>query len=153
GRTQFCFHKWERVTGDPWVLGAVQGYWLELVSRPVQDSWPRELRFSLDKEGLIRQELGNLVQKQVISPVDPDVGAGFVSMIFLVPKKESGWRPVINLRALNKFIVFRHFKMEGLHLLQDTLQMGDWMVPLDLKDVYFMIPIHLEDRRWLRFLW
>uniref|UniRef100_H3B0A9 ribonuclease H n=1 Tax=Latimeria chalumnae TaxID=7897 RepID=H3B0A9_LATCH len=148
-----CFHNWERVTGDLWVLDAIQGYRLELVSHPVQDSWPRELRFSLDKEALIRQELGKLVQKRVISPVNPDVGPGFVSTIFLVPKKESGWRPVINLRALNEFIVFRHFKMEGLHLLRDTLQMGDWMVHLDLKDTYFMIPIHPEDRKWLRFLW
>uniref|UniRef100_H3AH86 Reverse transcriptase domain-containing protein n=1 Tax=Latimeria chalumnae TaxID=7897 RepID=H3AH86_LATCH len=146
GRTQFCFHNWEKVTGDPWVLDTVQGYRLELVSHPVQDSWPWELRFSLDKEALIQQELDKLVQKQVISPVNSDVGPGFISTIFLVPN------PIINLRALNKFIAFHHFKMEGLHLLRDTLQLGDWMVCLDLKDVYFMIPIHPEDRKWLRFL-
>uniref|UniRef100_H2ZUN1 ribonuclease H n=1 Tax=Latimeria chalumnae TaxID=7897 RepID=H2ZUN1_LATCH len=153
GWTQFCFHNWEEVIGDPWVLDAILGYWLEFISPPVQDSWPRESRFSLDKEVLIRQELGKLVQKQVISPVNPDVGPRFVSTIFLVPKKDSGWRPVINLRSLNRFIVFQHFKMEGLHLLRDTLQSGDWMVCLDLKDAYFMIPIHPEDRKWLTFLW
>uniref|UniRef100_H3AXK9 ribonuclease H n=1 Tax=Latimeria chalumnae TaxID=7897 RepID=H3AXK9_LATCH len=153
GRTQFCFHNWERTTGDPWVLHAIWGYQTELVSPPVQESWPRELRFSLDKEVLIREELGKLIQKQVISQVGPDVGPSFVSTIFLVPKKETGWRPVINLRDLNEFVEFRHFKMEGLHLLQDTLQIGDWMVHLDLKDAYFMITIHPEDRRWLRFLW
>uniref|UniRef100_H3B4D0 ribonuclease H n=1 Tax=Latimeria chalumnae TaxID=7897 RepID=H3B4D0_LATCH len=153
GRTQFCLHNCKKVTGDPWVLDAVLGYRLEFVSPPVQNFWPRELRFSLDKEVLILQELGKLVQKQVISPVNPDIDLRFVSTIFLVPKKDAGWRPFINLRSLNKFIVFQHFKMEGLHLLRDTLQSGDWMVRLDLKDAYFMIPIHPEDRKWLTFLW
>uniref|UniRef100_H3A6A3 ribonuclease H n=1 Tax=Latimeria chalumnae TaxID=7897 RepID=H3A6A3_LATCH len=153
GWTQFCYHNWAKITRDPWVLDTIQGYRLEFLSRPVQDTWPPEAKFSLDKEALIRQELNTLVQKQVISPSNPEVTPGFVSSIFLVPKKDSGWRPVINLRALNNLILYRHFKMEGLHLLRDTLQLGEWMVRLDLKDAYFMIPIRQEDRRWLTFLW
>ena len=34
--------------------------------------------------------------------------------------------------------------MEGLHLLPDLLQPGDWMVKLDLKDAYLQVPIHPE---------
>ena len=40
---------------------------------------------------------------------------------------------------LNEFVHTEHFKMEGIHLLKDLL---DWMVKVDLKDAYFMIPIH-----------
>ena len=35
--------------------------------------------------------------------------------------------------------------MEGIHVLKDLLQAGDYMVKVDLKDAYFMVPIHEED--------
>ena len=56
----------------------------------------------------------------------------FISQIFVVPKKEGRFRPVVNLKALNRHIKCLHFKMEGAHLLKDLLQKGDWMVSIDL---------------------
>ena len=32
------------------------------------------------------------------------------------------------------------------------LRAGDWMTQVDLKDAYFMVPIHEEDRAFLKFL-
>ena len=49
----------------------------------------------------------------------------YVSQIFLVEKKDRGQRPVINLKGLNQFVKTEHFKMEGLHLLPDLLQLQD----------------------------
>ncbi|XP_078539321.1 uncharacterized protein LOC144824100 [Lissotriton helveticus] len=43
--------------------------------------------------------------------------------------------------------------MEGIHLLRDLLQEGDWMVRLDLKDAYLTIPIFAPHRRFLQFQW
>ena len=51
-------------------------------------------------------------------------GRGFLSTIFLVPKKDGGQRPVINLKSLNKFVHTEHFKMEGIHILRDLLKAG-----------------------------
>ena len=41
--------------------------------------------------------------------------------------------------------------MESIHILRDLLRAGDWMTKVDLKDAYFMVPIHEEDRAFLKF--
>ncbi|XP_070550151.1 uncharacterized protein [Ptychodera flava] len=53
----------------------------------------------------------------------------FQSQIFIVPKKDGSYRPVINLKLLNQFIPYKHFKMEGLHMLKDLLREGDSGTP------------------------
>uniref|UniRef100_A0A1X7V9F4 Reverse transcriptase domain-containing protein n=1 Tax=Amphimedon queenslandica TaxID=400682 RepID=A0A1X7V9F4_AMPQE len=80
----------------------------------------------------------------------PPVG-GFFSTLFLVPKKDGGQRPVINLKELNSFINAPHFMMKGIYTLKSLLQMGDWLVKLDLKDAYLSIPISKEHRKYLSF--
>jgi len=45
----------------------------------------------------------------------------FVSQIFLVPKKDGGHWPVVNLKALNRFIVEEHLKMEGFCMIKDLV--------------------------------
>ena len=60
---------------------------------------------------------------------------------------------MINLKGLNHFVKTEHFKMEGLHLLQDLLQPQDWMIKMDLKDAYLQIPIHPDHQHLLTFQW
>uniref|UniRef100_H3AC65 ribonuclease H n=1 Tax=Latimeria chalumnae TaxID=7897 RepID=H3AC65_LATCH len=153
GRTRLCLHNWRRITSNPWVLSTAGGFRIEFVSHPVQGFLPRDLVFSWEQQALVQAEIESLVRKQAISRVIPGEEPGFISTLFLVPKKDGGFHPVINLRALNEVVVYRHFKMEGIHLLRDTLQSQDWMARLDLKDAYFMVPIHPGDRRYLRFHW
>lgn len=81
----------------------------------------------------------------------PNTSEGFVSRIFLVPKKGGAWRPIIDLRNLNRFIAREHFKMEGIHLIKDLLQEGNWMIKIDLKDAYFAVPINQAHQRFLQF--
>ena len=77
----------------------------------------------------------------------------FLSPIFLVEKKDSGYRPVINLKKLNQNILYIHFKMEDLSLLKELLQKGDFLCKLDLKDAYFSVALHKISRKYLRFPW
>ena len=62
-------------------------------------------------------------------------------------------RPVFNLKGLNQFLHWEHFKMENVQMIRDLIQEEDWMVKMDLKDSYLALPIRQEDRRWLRFQW
>ena len=69
----------------------------------------------------------------------------FYSRLYLVPKKEGTYRPVIDLSSLNRFVPHVHFQTEGLHCLKTVLRKGDPMTSIDLKDAYFSVaPLHLR---------
>ena len=74
-----------------------------------------------------------MLQKGAIQVVSPMNGE-FLSSVFLVKKKDGGNRPVITLKELNFYVTYQHFKMEGLYLLKHLIQIGDWMIKIDLKD-------------------
>ena len=48
----------------------------------------------------------------------------FLSNIFTVPKKNGDLRFVINLKDLNQFPAFHHFKMESFQTAKDLIQEG-----------------------------
>ena len=82
-----------------------------------------------------------------------EVSTAFVSGFFIVPKSSGPLRPILNLKPLNRFIVYRHFKMEGLENVRHLLRPGYWMGKVDLRDAYFTVPIHTADRKFLQFKW
>ena len=144
-------HNWAKITTDPWVLGQLSGHTLELLSTPTQGGAPKEFHLSQELDRKLEAEIQALVEKGAVSIAHPPMGEGFTSRMFVVPKKNGGVRPIIDLRELNKFIHWKHFKMEGIHLVKDLLQEGDWMVKIDHKDAYFSIPIDLAHCPFLRF--
>lgn len=72
---------------------------------------------------------------------------------FCIPKKGNGFRPIVNLKPLNKFIVYEHLKMENLETVRYLVREGDWFVKLDLKDAYLTVPVHCLQQKYLRFAW
>ena len=51
--------------------------------------------------------------------------SGFVCSLFVIPKKTGGFRPIVNLKPLNKFIKYEHFKMENLDSARFIFGEGD----------------------------
>ena len=68
-------------------------------------------------------------------------------------KSHGGFRPVFNLKRLNKYIKSEHFKMESIQQVKSLVQQGNFMITIDLKDAYFMIAVHAPLRKFLRFRW
>ena len=94
----------------------------------------------------------DLLAKGAVREVKPQDDQ-FTSTLFLVQKKNGDYRPVINLRALNRFLGKESFKMEGLQVVKSFMQQGDFMMKLDLKDAYNALPIHPSHRKYLRFIY
>ena len=45
----------------------------------------------------------------------------------------------------------RNFKMETPETIRTSLQQGEWVASIDLRDAYFHIPIQEQSRKYLRF--
>ena len=121
GRTQLHLGNWRKITSDQWVLEVIQGYKLELTSLPEQ-LWIPSSETDRISAGLISEEVQAMLDKGAICRIQRNPEEGFFSRIFLVPKKDGKFRPVVNLRPLNRCIQYRHFKMEGIHIVRDLLR-------------------------------
>ena len=78
-------------------------------------------------------------------------GSGVLQPAFVIPKVTGGWRPVIDLSRLNRFVRLSRFRMETSASVLQSLRPGDWMVSLDLQDAYLQVPVHPDSQRFLRF--
>jgi Reverse transcriptase (RNA-dependent DNA polymerase) len=75
----------------------------------------------------------------------------FVSRAFLVPKKNGGWRLVVDLRWLNSHCVKQSVQYETLKSLRRFAMRNAWMVSFDLQDGYYHLAIKEEDRKYFTF--
>jgi len=60
---------------------------------------------------------------------------------------------ILNLKELNKFIVYRHFKMDSLKTVTDLMTQGCSMASIDMKDAYYTVSIATEHQIFLKFRW
>ncbi len=77
--------------------------------------------------------------------------SGFYSRYFLVPKKDGGLLPILDLRLLNYTLMKRSFRLITLKQILLQIWPGDWFMSLDLKDTFFHIQVAPHHRRFLRF--
>ena len=152
GRLKYFLKNWEKVTNDSTILSIVKGYSIDFVETPYQPKTPIRGISNQFQEELVSQEMKEMLEKGVIREVI-HCEDQFVSYLFLVSKKDGGKRPVINPKELNTFIPYRYFKMEGLHLLKEILERGDYLCKLDLKDAYLCVTLNKHSRKYVHFEW
>lgn len=70
-------------------------------------------------------EIQHLLDICTIEPVPVEQrGTGFYSLLFLVAKRSGAWRGILDLKALNKYIKYRQFKMHSLRSYWNVFDKG-----------------------------
>ena len=104
------------------------------------------------KRAVLRLEISSLIAKRAIRKLEPSEQlSGFYSRYFIVPKKDGGYRPILDLRMLNRCLKNLTFKMLSPARVLQAVSKGLWFTTLDLKDAYFHVPIHPSHWKYLRF--
>ena len=173
GRLRAFAHLWPLITSDQFVLQTVtKGYRIEFTGNPPRTKEPRctPIPRNQARRQDLERGLESMLEKRAIReiPFHADI-PGFYSPIFLVAKESGGWRPILNLKAFNKFVKPLSFRMETLRTVMDCLgeahqqrlktsehlrdsSMSEtWAVSIDLRDAYFHVPVAPEHTRFLRF--
>ena len=137
---------WESLTSEPFILDAIKHYHIEFKSEvPYQAQTPRHIYSSLSDKEVIDGEISKLLLKGVIEKTC-HTGNGFVSNVFGRPKKDGTYRMILNLRSLNEFVDYQHFKTDNILTALKLMWPKCFMASVDLKDGNYSVPIASEDR-------
>ncbi len=133
-----------------WVLQTIRkGYQIQFGSRPPRFIGVLSTEVAPQQVLAMEQEIKALLEKEAIEYVPhSNRETGFYSRYFIVPKKDGGLRPILDLRVLNVSVLKLKFKMLTLRQIVSQIRSEDWFVTIDLKDAYFHISILPYHRRF-----
>ena len=153
-RLQRFWQVWHSLGANKRVVSILQeGYTLPFKEKPPLTRSPVIISGYANpvKNKHIKDSLQALLQKQAVEKVTTPSSLAFYNRLFLVPKPNRKWRPILDLSRLNCYLATSSFKMETPETIRLSLQKGEWVTSLDFSDAYFHIPIGQRSRKFLRF--
>ena len=106
GRLSKFLPAWEEIDPGAWVKDVITlDYRLEFSNNPPTRLTCQISSLSPAQAAVMDQEIHDLLGKEAIETCLDS--AGFFSPIFIVPKKDGGWWPIINLKALNQEYIIK----------------------------------------------
>ena len=140
-------------TGPKVVQILKEGYTLPFQTRPKLVRFPTVISCygNPQRNSYLLEALHQLIDKNAVELVRNQSSLSFFNRLFLVPKPNNRWRPILDLSNLNFFLKSEKFKMETPETIRTSLQQGEWITSIDFKDAYFHIPIQEQSRKYLRF--
>ena len=154
GRLQLFWQVWLSLSSNPRVVSILkEGYSLPFKIRPLLSRSPVIVSHYSDpvKNKHLKESLQALILKQAVEKVMVPSSLAFYNRLFLVPKPNNKWRPILDLSQLNLYLASASFKMETPETIRLSLQKGEWVTSLDFSDAYFHVPISQRSRKYLRF--
>ena len=144
--------EWEKLTSDQEILQMIKGDIIDFIEEiPVQNHRSYNINMSKEDKKLVRKEIKKLLKKKIIVPTEQEQG-DFISPIFHVPKSGGGIRIILNLKELNSYIEFFHFKMDTIKTVLLNVTPGCYMASVDLQHAYHSIKIDENYQGFLKFM-
>ena len=155
GRVRHFLHFWRTITSDQYILSLVQGISIPFLhgKPPKQKFIPKQLAMSKEEMSFVDDELRKLLENGCIKKLPSQLPNGWVSNIFLVPKKQGGFRMILNLKHLNKYVTYTKFKMDHIDKVIQLIRPGDFFSSLDLVSAYQHFWIKEEYQPYFQFCW
>ena len=152
GRLKFFHEEWKSLTSDAEILDMVSGQMLEFSQKPCQFYTVGSRSEDSDSMQTCHLEIQSLLEKRAIVPCEHENGE-YICPIFTTSKKDGSSRMILNLKGLNTFLEYHHFKMESFSTIVSLIKSNCFMSSIDLKDAYYSVPIALERQKYLKFEW
>ena len=91
----------------------------------------------------------NLKSKKVFVNTDKRSG-NYISGVFTRGKKDGSHRMILNLKNFNKFICYRHFKIESIQNVLNAIKKDTFVASIDLKDAFYSVPVAAHHQKYLK---
>ena len=152
---QICLCFWQTWLnlGAKFVQILKEGYTLPVRIRSKLTRSPTVISCYLNphKNNYLLEASQQLIDKNAVELVQNQTSRGFFNKLFLVPKPNNKWRPILDLSKLNLFLKAEKVKMDTPETIRTSVQKGEWVTSIDFKDTYFHIPIQEQSRKFPRF--
>ena len=153
GKIGLYSHVWFQFSSCRWTRDTLAGRLLEFQEPPGRSS-VRPLRLSSRDQRALDTALVGYERCGIIEVVKDPGELSYVSNVFPVLKRDGlSARVILNLKSLNPFIRYQHFRMDSLSSVLPLISQYCWFASLDLMNAYFSVPVSVADRSWLRFWW
>ena len=144
--------EWEKLTSDPEILTAIRGDVIDFVIPPPVNHEARPCAVADELKMKIETEIQSMLSNKIIK-VSQREEYEYVSPIFSVPKQDDGIRVILNLKRLNQFVEYHHFKMDNIRTVLASVTPGCFMASIDLKGAYHSVKIAEDFQKYLKFHW
>ena len=144
--------QWRKLTSDDEILNIIAGDTISFVQEPPVKHKAKLCNVALENKKLIDLEIKDMLGKKIITPSTFE-NTEYVSPIFAVHKPDGGLRIILNLRELNIYVEFLHFKMDNIKTVLSNVTEGCYMASLDLKHAYYSVKIAEPFQIYLEFEW
>jgi hypothetical protein len=145
------FTEWQQLTSDEEILQIVLGDTIDFDGEVPSQHAVQNCKLSADAELLVENEILDLLKMKVVVPSSFEESQ-FLSPIFPVHKHDGGIRIILNLKELNNYVKFYHFKMDTIKSVLLNITKGCYMVSLDLTHAYHSVRIDKNFQKYLKFM-
>lgn len=150
GKISCYYNYWEELTSDAYILNIVKnGLALDFLEFPEQKFY-NACNLSHEENLILDKEIIKLLEKKIVVQTHHESDE-FISNLFTRPKRDGSKRMILNLKKLNEHIDYKHFKMESIQNVLDSIQPNCFMASVDLKDAFYSIPILEKHTKYLKF--